>query len=418
MRSSLQTIFREHFASYAQGRDLHAREWRAANSIRDCRSAALGGQVLSCESGHYSRIQYNACRHRSCPTCADRPRQQWLQQQLQRLLPCDHFHGIFTLPHDFIPLWSFNRTAINSLLFDCARESLLELCADQRFLGAKPGLLMALHSWGRTLSQHPHVHCLITAGGLNQQGQWVTSRPDYLLPVKALSALYRGKLLHHLKQALRAQRLHLPPQQDREHWMQRIKAQYRKHWNVEISEPYRHGRGVALYLARYVKGGPLSRDRALNVYDQSVEFGYTDHRDGQAKQLRLSTHEFIARILWHAPPRGQHMVRHCGLYATAAHVQRQRSTQMLRPVAPARIEPALARHDFSDPPMPSCPHCQATLKKTLSLLPAHRSGEFSIRHRPLAAEPLGPTQRSSGGPVATSNQALRRRSLRHRTPLN
>jgi hypothetical protein len=422
MRSSLQSIFKHHFARFAQGRDLHVRELRAASSIMNCHTPELGGHVVSCPSGHYSRTQYHACRHRSCPQCTERPRQQWLERQLPRLLPTEHFHAVFTLPHVFLPLWAYNRSAINQLLFDCARQSLLQLCADPRHLGATPGILMALHSWGRTLSLHPHVHCLVSAGGLDPQGQWQSCRARYLVPVKALSALFRGKLLAALKQRLGELRLHLPPDQDRTHWLACIKAQYRQHWNVQLTEPYAHGRGVALYLARYVKGGPLGADRALSCNGQSVRFDYTDHRDGQRKPLELSTAEFLARVLGHAPPRGQHLVRHCGLYASSAQHRLYRARSLLQPAAmPAPLQPS-ACHSLGAPVSapalkPRCPQCHGMLERTLSLLPMHRLGEYSIRLTPHASD-TGPTGRSSGQTTAANISALRRRSLRRCSPLN
>lgn len=416
MRETLQSIFREHFVRYAQTRTLHLRELRAASAIMNCYTAALGGRVLSCPTGDYTVASYNACRHRSCPKCAERPRQEWIQTELQRLLPCEHYHAVFTLPHDFIPLWAFNRERMNTLLFDCARQSLLELCADERHLGAKPGLLMALHSWGRTLSQHPHVHCLVSGGGMTAQGQWRRCRQHYLVPVKALAALFRGKLLHHIKHGIDAQRLRLPPHQDAQHWYACIKAQYRKHWNVELAAPYAHGRGVALYLARYVKGGPLPSDRQLDHDGQRVSMGYTDHRDQRRKTLRLDAQEFIARVLWHAPPARQHMVRHCGLYATAARQQHRQCAKLLSPTLMPTAPTTQACHALTR--TNECPQCQLPLRITQSLLPAHRCGEVSIPPHASTAPQLGPTLRWSGQPTATIDNTLRRRSLRRRLPLN
>jgi hypothetical protein len=412
MRTTLQCIFSEHFTHYRQSRELHVRELRAATAIIKCRTAQLGGRVLACEHGHYSRAQYNSCRHRSCPRCADAPRQHWVQWQLQRLLPCEHFHAVFTLPHAFIPLWEHNRAWLNARLFDCARQSLLELCADERHLGATPGLLMALHSWGRDLSRHPHVHVLATAGGLDAQGRWRDSRTGYLVPVKALAALFRGKLLHVLRQALQHQRLRLPEQLPAPYWHAQISAQYRKHWNVHLAQRYAHGRGVALYLARYVKGGPLGPDRALHAQGQHVGFVYTDHRDGQRKQAHLRTEHFIERVLWHAAPRGQHLVRHCGLYASAAHGQHRRSMQLLSPQPlPSAQQPMAA-------PIAVCPRCATPLTAVLSLLPLHRCGEVSNTPHAHTAPWLGPTLRSSGQTTTAANDTLRRRSLRRCLPLN
>ena len=421
MRSSMQSIFREHFAGFARSRSLHPRELRAAQCIRECYSAALGGRVLSCPQEHHSVVQYHACRHRSCPRCCARPRQQWLHAQLQQLLPCGHFHLVFTLPHVFIALWEFNRAWMNQLLFDCARQSLLALCAESRHLGAMPGLLMSLHTWGRTLSRHPHVHCLASAGGIDRAGQWHSARDGFLVPVRPLQILFRGKLLARLKHALDARQLHLAPHQDAQHWRSVIAQQYRKHWNIEISAPYAHGRGVALYLARYARGGPLPAERALHSSQGCVSFEYTDHRDQQRKTMHLSAHEFIARILWHAPPRAQHTVRRAGLYASAHRGHHQACCEHFSattPIAMPAPPQALVCHQFEPPAAPRCPVCGAALVHSASLLATHRFGEFSISAPTPRAGCAASTGRSSGQTTAHHDCTLRRRFLRRRLPIN
>lgn len=170
-RRSMQEIFLEHLPELEGQRALHPRERRAAQCISECYTAAIGSHVLRCPEGHYERLQYHACRHRSCPRCAEPARSRWIDAQMQRLLPCAHFHVIFTLPHELLPLWEFNRRVLTAEFFDCVRETLQQLMADERRLGASPGLMMSLHTWGRTLSHHPHMHCLLTAGGLDAQGQ-------------------------------------------------------------------------------------------------------------------------------------------------------------------------------------------------------------------------------------------------------
>jgi hypothetical protein len=184
-----------------------------------------------------------------------------------------------------------------------------------------------------------------------------------------------------------------------------------------------HGRGVALYLARYVKGGPLGHERALHLNAQGVHFDYTDHRDGQHKHMTLQTDAFIQRVLWHAPVQGQHLVRHCGLYASAAKAQQQKAFDTLRPVCMPVVQEALACHtvamvDSSLPVWtPRCPSCQQALVRTISVLPAHRLGEISkVRHSE-APSLIGPTRRPSGQTTAADNGVLRRRSLRRCSPL-
>jgi Putative transposase/Transposase zinc-binding domain len=398
MRCSMQDIFREHFAAYAQQRTLHPREARAAKCISDCYTAALGAHVLSCPNGHASIVQYHACRHRSCPRCADRAQRQWADSRLEQLLPCPHLHLIFTLPHAFIALWQFNRAWMNQLLFDCTRQSVLELCAVPRHLGAVPGLMMALHTWGRTLNHHPHVHCLASAGGIDPSGQWRASRANFLVPLKPLQHLFRGKFLAHLKRALDAGLLRLPPEQDELHWRRTIARHYRAHWNIQICEPYPHGRGVALYLARYVTGGPLPRTRTLDLTANTVSFGYTDHRDHRRKTLRLDAQEFIARVLWHAPPRSQHTVRHAGLYASANRGQHLNCRRQLTPAAAPRTLPVLACHSFTATTTPRCTVCNSELIATCQSPPTHRFGEFPLHRPPPPCRPRS-TGRSSGHPT-------------------
>ncbi len=399
MRCSMQEIFREHFGSFAATRVLHPRELRAAWCISHCYTAALGGHLLECPDGHHGTIQYHACRHRSCPRCADAPRQRWLDSALALLLPCPHFHVVFTLPHALIPLWEFNRAGFNQLLFDCVRQSLLQLCADPRRLGLLPGLLMALHSWGRTLSHHPHVHCLVSAGGLTPAGAWRDCRADFLLPVRPLQRLLRGKLLVHLGAALRSARLRLPARTDATHWRLVLRQLWREHFNVQISPAYPHGRGVAVYLARYLKGGPLPKDRALYLHHGVVSFGYTDHRDQQRKTLHLRAHEFIARVLWHAPPEHQHTVRRAGLYASAHRLERQHCRALLQPLVPPLPAFPASWHPAHNTPAPLCPTCAKPLLVTRALAPTHRFGEFTLAPPSTSAAP-GPTRRSSGPPPA------------------
>ena len=408
MRCSLQEVFAEHFDSYSQGRTLHPREARAAWCIRNCFRPELGYHVLECPQGHHRVTQFHACRHRSCPRCAARPREQWLAAQLAQLLPCPHFHVVFTLPHELIVLWQFNRAWFNQLLFDCVRSSLLQLCADARLLGAMPGLLMALHTWGRTLSHHPHVHCLLTAGGLDAHAQWRSGRTGFLLPLRPLQHLFRGKLLAALAQALREQRLKLPVPAEPQYWPGIVKSLYRKHFNIQINPPYAHGRAVAMYLARYVKGGPIAQHRALQLDAAHVAFSYVDHRDQQRKTMRLHAHEFIARVLWHAPPRGQHTVRRAGLYASAHQAQHQQAATALppQPIPQPITRPDLAfgRHGTAGPPATTlCPTCQQPLihrfiAPTRRLQP-HHLGEFYKTSTPPTAH-LGPTRRSNGHSTA------------------
>jgi Putative transposase/Transposase zinc-binding domain len=384
MRCSLQDIFVQHFPAYAATRQLHPRQLRAAQAISQCYTPALGAHELRCPQAHYQRLQSHACRHRSCPRCVEPARSRWIAAQLDRLLPCPHFHCVFTVPHELLALWAYNRAAMTQLLFESARASLLQIMADPRRLGVLPGVLMTLHTWGRTLSHHPHLHCLVTAGGLDADGGWKHCRSHIPVSALPLKRLFRGKFLGLLGAMLSRQRLALPPEQDHHYWRSVIRQLYRKDFNVEVCDVYEHGRGVALYLARYVKGGPLPKERELRSDAARVSFEYTDHRDQRRKTHTLPVQQFIERILWHAPPKGQHLTRYAGLYTTPLRQRYEQAELALREQRPA-LWPRPAATPQSPPPLPPepprCPQCGEFLLRLLRLR-THHLGEFSLAPAP------------------------------------
>jgi len=406
MRCSLQDIVVESFAGYAAARKLHPRELRAAACISRCYTPALGAHVLRCPAGHFERLQPHACRHRACPRCAEPARSRWIDAQMLRLLPCGHFHTVFTVPHDLLALWSYNREQLTSLLFASARDSLMELMADPRRLGVLPGLLLSLHTWGRNLSYHPHLHCLVSAGGLDANGRWKSSRGHVSVSALPLKKLFRGKFLGGLGELLKLGRLKLPAEQDCSYWRQVVRQLYRTAFNVEVCDTYPHGRGVALYLARYVKGGPLPKDRALRCDGRSVAFEYHDHRLDRTQSIRMPVPEFIRRILWHAPPRGQHLTRHAGLYSSARIQQHQAAQAELSGLQSSSPWPR-PQHGPSTAPIPlpteppRCPHCRLTLQRR-PVPQVHQRGEISLqtpaaRTQATAQSPRPPPQRGSTG---------------------
>ena len=207
---TLQTIFQDAFPAYEQTHPLPAHVRKAARALMQCRTAALGGHIHACPDGHMSRIWYNSCRHRSCPQCAYLQTERWLALQQARLLACDHFHVIFTLPHDLNPLWRANVPVMTTLLLQAVRDTLRTLLADPKYLGAQPGIIAALHTWSQTLVLHPHLHCLVTGGGLTSAGQWVAVRNGFLLPARVVMAVFRGKMVDAIRQTCARGALALP----------------------------------------------------------------------------------------------------------------------------------------------------------------------------------------------------------------
>jgi hypothetical protein len=321
MGLTLQDIFCQHYPDYERAHPLPLHVRKAAQAIMQCRTAALGGHIQACPEGHFSRIWYNSCRHRACPQCAFIQTERWLTAQQARLLACDHYHVIFTLPHDLNALWLSNVETLSQLLFHSARDTLFELLGDTKYLGAKPGIMAALHTWSQTLVLHPHLHCLVTGGGINPQGEWVTARQGHLLPARVVMALFRGKMVAGLRRSLARDALTLPdgmrPQQVI-NLLNRLGHAKKIRWHVRIMERYRHGAGVATYLARYMRGGPLKQSRLVALEAQQVSFTYRVAGEAAGSRgqgvMRLGFDDFMSRLLLHVPPPRLRVVRSYGLY--------------------------------------------------------------------------------------------------------
>lgn len=294
---------------------------KAIDAIVSCRTPSRGTSLYECEDEHRFIPVYHSCKHRSCSVCSARQKHAWVEQQKQRLLDCAHFHCVFTLPHEYHALWQYNQKWFVSTFFRVVKSTLLDLMKDEKHQGVEPGVLMAMHTWGRQLTLHPHIHCVVTAGGLNRKGRWQDSS-DYLLPARVLRALYKGRFQGAIRDAINNKELTLPPDQSRTDCHRLWRAVYKKHWCVKIEDKYAHGKGVMVYLSRYMRGGPVHPKQLVQIDDDQIGMRYKDHRDKRIKLLNLKPDEFIRRLLLHVPEQGQHMVRHYGLYGGAAKAKR------------------------------------------------------------------------------------------------
>ncbi len=259
---------------------------KAIDALTHCRTRALGASYYRCKLNHAEIEQLHSCRHRSCYVCAHKQRLDWIEKQKARLLDVPHFHVIFTLPHEYLSLWRYNEALFARILFKASQETLLQLLAQQRHGGVTPGILMALHTWGRQLTLHPHTHCLVTAGGLDSNNDW-KALGNHLVPSTVIRSVYRGKLQSFIKAAFDAGELSLPPTMSISDFWSMYRGLYKKHWCVRIEERYAHGKGVVLYLARYCKGGPVDPRQLKQMSADVVTMSYLDHRDKRIKQQRL-----------------------------------------------------------------------------------------------------------------------------------
>lgn len=336
---------------------------RAMQDIVRCRTEPMGGQVFCCNHCGRHHYVYHSCRNRSCPKCHHQQTEAWLTERRQELLPVTYFHLVFTVPDELRAALRSRQTPLYSILMKAAAQATIRLAADPHYVGGLVGVLSMLHTWGRNLSYHPHVHCLVTGGGFDRStNEWRSARDNFLVPVKALSRMFRDTFKELSGPMLGG--LAIPPSVWREPW-------------VVNCQPVR-GRleNVLNYLARYVHRIAITNNRILAVDDGRVTFEYRDTRDQQYKQMTLEAEEFIRRFLQHVLPQGFHKVRYYGLWAPSnRQLRRQLQWLLASPDSACSSPPVPANTAMERPeaPLPSrvCPHCSKGILRLAGRLRPH-----------------------------------------------
>lgn len=321
-------IFRVHGEAYRRTHRLSRAQRRAMRAIELCRTAALGGHREVCDRCGAERLSYNSCRNRHCPKCQAVATARWLEARRAELLPVEYFHVVFTLPHTLYDLLDRNARVIYSLLFRTAAATLSTFAHDPRHLGGDLGVTAVLHTWGQTLTQHIHLHCIVTGGALASDGsRWIAARPGFLFPVRALALVFRGKYLNALDRAAAAGQLFLPDALAAPGAFPAWLASLRQHdWVVYAQRPFAGPEQVFQYLGRYTHRVALSNERLLDLQDGVVRFRWKDYADGdRVKVMALPAEEFIRRFLLHAVPDRFVRIRHFGFLAN-----RTRQTKLAR----------------------------------------------------------------------------------------
>ena len=330
-------------------------------AIERCRTAALGGHRDRCaDCGHEApSSSFNSCRNRHCPKCQSNARDKWLAKHSADLLPVPYAHVVFTLPHALAPLAYHNQKLLYGLLFRASADTLLEVAAHPRHLGAELGILSVLHTWGQTLQHHPHVHCVIPAGGLSpDQQRWIPARANFFLPVRVLSHVFRGKFVAELKKLWRAKKLCLPGSltvlKQEKTFRAFLRSLHRKKWVVYAKPPFGGPQYVLHYLARYTHRVAISNHRITNYSEGKVSFRWKDYAHGsQQRVMTLGTDEFLRRFLLHLLP--QHFVR---IRSFGFLANRRRGALLPRcRQALTAPEPAAAPRATSSEKIWSCPKC-------------------------------------------------------------
>ncbi len=309
-------IFRQHGPGYRLSHPLPLNHLRAMRAVEVCRTAELGGHKDRCDTCGHIEISYNSCRNRHCPKCQALRKEKWIEAREQDLLPIQYFHVVFTIPSELNPLVIMNQRVMYNILFRSVSETLTELADNPKHLGARIGFIGILHTWGQNLMDHPHIHCVVTGGGLSPDSRWVSCRKGFFIPVRVISALFRGKFLDHLKGGYDDLIFpggigHLKDARVFEAFRRLF---YHKKWVVYCKPPFDGVGGVLQYLGRYTHRIAISNNRILKLQNGEVSFHWRDYADGdKQKTMTLKAQEFIRRFLLHVLPHRYVRLRHFGL---------------------------------------------------------------------------------------------------------
>lgn len=311
---SIQNLLREQLCSSTPSLNVPLYQLKAAQAISACRTIAMGSHTQYCDKGHLCGVFYNSCRHRGCPQCQYTAKERWIAQWSARLLNVRHHHWIFTVPHQLLPLWRYNREWFQDQMYRAVSNTIKQLSGSKGHLNAQPAYILGLHTWGRNLSEHPHIHCLIAHGGLDHLGKWVTPKRAVMFPVKVMRRLFRGKLLAAAKLALSRGELVCSFEQSLTKLNNVMNKLGRVDWQVYACHPYEHGLGVAKYLARYMRGGALKNNQITTVKNNVVTFKYKSHQTKKTERQHMKIEHFNQAVLRHLPLKGKPTIRTYGLY--------------------------------------------------------------------------------------------------------
>ncbi len=370
-------VVRDHGAAFAASRSgrVSGAERRVLHAVTACRTAALGAHVDACDECGHEVITYNSCRNRHCPKCQAAATATWLAARQSELLPVEYFHVVFTVPHEVAAIAMQNKVAVYNILFRAASETLKEIAADPKHLGARVGVLSILHTWGQSLEYHPHVHCVVTGGGISlDDTRWMACKPGFFLPVRVLSRMFRAKLLDEIRRSFDAGGLEfhgsLAPLEDPSNFRSYLRPLYGKGWMVYAKPPFGSPDCVLKYLARYTHRVAISNRRLLRMENGKVTFAWKDYAHGSRRgAMTLNAVEFIRRFLLHVLPKGFVRIRHQGFLANRHRKKNIARCRELLAASPPTTSPC-PQHDATDeasaPPCPVCKKGQMIHTRKLS----------------------------------------------------
>jgi hypothetical protein len=377
-------VFRRYGEAYRQehGASLCTAQRRVLTAIEACRTAVLGGHLEQCDHCGHRRNAYNSCSNRHCPKCQSFARFKWLQDRQSELLNTQYFHVVFTLPQQIATIAYQNKRELYGILFRATSQTLLTIAADPKHLGAEIGFFAVLHTWGQNLLHHPHLHCVVTGGGLSPDGtQWIFCRDGFFLPVGVLSRLFRRLFLEYLLKAFDAGKLEffssLESLRDRCSFLDYLAPSREAEWVVYAKRPFAGPEQVLDYVGRYTHRVAISNNRLLDIAEDKVTFRYKDYRqEAQQKTMTVEAEEFIRRFLLHVLPEGFQRIRYYGFLANRYREEKLARCRELLDM-PAPEQPALeGAKDYREryeeligPLLGECPVCHQGHMLVIEILP-------------------------------------------------
>lgn len=309
---TIQDIFLKYGDQYIQNHNLSKEQQKVLNAIRNCGTKELGYHVCTCEECGEEYFGYNSCRNRHCPMCQNYAREKWIKNESSYLLNSKYFHIVTTVPYELNEIFLYNQKICYNILFKATSESILELCEDPKWLGAKTGITSILHTWGQTMEFHPHIHSIVLGGGL-KENQWIPCEKDYLFKVQVLGSLFKGKFLYYLKHEFESLKTNF---HDLKEFNKFLEPLYQKTWITYIEPPKGNPENVVEYVGRYSFRVAISNERIKNIENDNVTFEYKDYKDNsKIKEITISAEEFIRRFLLHVLPDHFTKIKHYGLLA-------------------------------------------------------------------------------------------------------
>ena len=309
---TIQDIFKLYGDEYIKNHNLSKEQWKVFNAIRSCGTKELGYHICTCEECGEEYFGFNSCRNRHCPMCQNYAREKWIQKESSYLLDSKYFHIITTVPYELNEIFLYNQKICYNILFKATSESILELAEDPKWLGAKVGITSVLHTWGQTMEFHPHIHSIVTGGGL-KNNRWVSCDKDYLFKVQVLGSLFKGKFLYYLKHEFNNLTLN-NELIDIKRFNKFLEPLYNKTWITYIEPPKGKAENVIEYVGRYSFRVAISNDRIKNIENGNVTFEYKDYKDNsKIKEMTITAEEFIRRFLLHVLPDNFTKIKHYGV---------------------------------------------------------------------------------------------------------